>query len=101
MTMQNVPMQVQDAFTQYGPVGTVLLVLLLVIRTLYNQLSKSFDDRLRQLTSERDYERKRAEDLVVELKATNAMVQEKTLAVLGQATAAVADVTRAVRELQR
>jgi flagellar biosynthesis/type III secretory pathway M-ring protein FliF/YscJ len=101
MVQQNVVPGIESTLAQYGIVGVILVVAGVVIRALYYQLSKSYEERLRQMAAERDYERKRAEELVIELKSANQTMQDKTLAVLGQATAAVAEVVRTVKELHR
>lgn len=99
--MQELPASATNVLLQLGVAGVFLLALMIVVRYLFLQLSKSFEERLRQLGTEHAYERKRAEELVAELKQLNSTIQDKTLTTLMQATNAVSEVLRIVRDSQR
>lgn len=95
---------VTQVLVQYGAVGVLALVALLVARALFTRMEDDHDQEIARLVADRDAAQGRADRLESELSRLNGAVQGvhldtlvRVAAVTESATRAVADALAAVR----
>lgn len=86
------------ALVQFGAVGVLALLGLIVARVLYTKLTDNQSEELRRLTDESARERARADRLEEELRRLNEVIRTDYVATIGRASQAMADANRAVTD---
>lgn len=88
----------QTVLLQYGAVGVIALLGVIVARVLYKQLKDNHAEELRRTLDTMERERQRADRAEEELRRLNETIRTDYVSTISRASQAMADANRAVTD---
>lgn len=89
---------IAQTLAQYGAVGVLALVAVLVARSLFTRMEEDHDQEVMRLVADRDAAQSRADRLELELARLNGAVQSGYVDTIVKANTAINEATRAVAD---